>query len=63
MEHQADPAPIRIHEQARLVYRMLRYGMQFVDKGAAFYEQKHRQRQISSLKRKAAELGFQLVAA
>ena len=48
---------------ARLVYRMLRYGMQFVDKGAWYYEQKHRQRQISSLKRKAAELGFQLVAA
>ena len=46
---------------ARLVYRMLRYGMQFVDKGAWYYEQKHRQRQISSLKE--AELGFQLVAA
>ena len=60
-------APVAIKamaaKQARLVYRMLRYGMQFVDKGAAFYEQKHRQRQISSLKRKAAELGFQLVAA
>ncbi len=48
---------------ARLVYRMLRYGMQFVDQGAWVYEQKHRQRQISSLKRKAAELGFQLVQA
>ena len=60
-------APVAIKAMAaklaRLVYRMLRYGMQFVDKGAWYYEQKHRQRQISSLKRKAAELGFQLVAA
>ncbi len=60
-------APVAIKAMAaklaRLVYRMLRYGMQFVDRGASFYEQKHRQRQISSLKRKAAELGFQLVQA
>jgi transposase len=60
-------APVAIKAMAaklaRLVYRMLRYGMQFVDKGAWFYEQKHRQRQISSLKRKAAEFGFQLVEA
>jgi transposase len=60
-------APVAIKAMAaklaRLVYRMLRYGMQFVDKGAWFYEQKHRQRQVSSLKRKAAELGFQLVEA
>jgi transposase len=45
---------------ARLVYRMLRYGMQFVDKGAEFYQERHRQREINSLKRKAASLGFQI---
>jgi len=45
---------------ARLVYRMLRYGMQFVDQGAEFYEARHRQREIKSLKRKAANLGFQV---
>jgi len=28
---------------ARLVYRMLRYGMQFVDRGAVFYDARHRQ--------------------
>src|SRR4051794_2728603 len=28
---------------ARLVYRMLRYGMQFVDKGAEYYQARHRQ--------------------
>ena len=31
---------------ARLVYRMLRYGMKYVDRGAAFYEAQHRQLQI-----------------
>jgi len=45
---------------ARLVYRMLRYGMQFVDRGAEFYEARHRQREINSLRRRAANLGFQV---
>jgi transposase len=45
---------------ARLVYRMLRYGMHFVDRGAEFYEAQHRKLQINSLKRKAAQLGFQI---
>jgi hypothetical protein len=48
---------------ARLAYRMLRYGMQYVDKGAEIYEAQHRQRQISALKRKAAHLGFQVLEA
>lgn len=46
---------------ARLVYRMLRYGMQFLDKGAEIYESQHRERQIRRLKRKAAQLGFQVL--
>jgi transposase len=46
---------------ARLVYRMLRFGMEYVDRGAEFYEQQHRERQILSLKQKAAALGFQLI--
>jgi transposase len=48
---------------ARLVYRMLRYGMKFVDKGAEFYEAQHRKLQINHLKWKANELGFQLIEA
>ena len=35
---------------ARLVYRMLRYGMKYMDKGAAFYEAQHRYVQINQLK-------------
>ncbi len=45
---------------ARLVYRMLRHGMEFVDRGATFYEAKHRQREINMLRRKAANLGLQI---
>lgn len=60
-------APVAIKAMAaklaRLVYRMLRYGMQFVDRGAQLYEEQHRQRQIDSLKRKAAEFGFEIVEA
>jgi transposase len=60
-------APVAIKAMAaklaRLVYRMLRYGMQFVDLGAEFYQARHRQREINSLKRKAANLGFQITQA
>ena len=60
-------APIAIKAMAaklaRLVYRMLRYGMKYVDQGAAFYEAQHRNLQIKYLKSKAAKLGFQIVQA
>jgi hypothetical protein len=49
-------APVAIKAMAaklaRLVYRMLRYGMQFVDRGADFYDAQHRNLQINYLKRK-----------
>jgi transposase len=48
---------------ARLVYRMLRYGMHYVDKGALFYQAQHRQLQIKQLKWKAAKLGFRVLEA
>ena len=58
-------APVAIKAMAaklaRLVYRMLRYGMKYVDQGAKFYEAKHRERQIGQLKWKAAKLGFRVV--
>jgi hypothetical protein len=44
---------------ARLVYRMLRYGMKYVDQGAAFYEAQHKQSQMQ-LKWKAAKLGYKV---
>jgi transposase len=60
-------APVAIKAMAaklaRLVYRTLRYGMQFIDRGAEFYEAQHRKLQISYLKRKAANLGFKIIEA
>jgi len=60
-------APIAIKAMAaklaRLVYRMLRYGMQFVDRGAEFYETQHHKLQVHHLKCNAARLGFQVVEA
>src|SRR5438445_4017420 len=57
-------APIAIKAMAaklaRLVYRMLRYGMKYADQGAAFYEAQHRQLQIKQLKWKAAQLGYKV---
>ena len=58
-------APVAIKAMAaklaRLVYRMLRYGMKYVDKGVATYQAQHRQLQIKQLKWKAATLGYQLI--
>lgn len=46
---------------AERIYWMLRYGMEYVQRGAAAYEEQHRQRQMRSMQRRAAELGFDLV--
>ena len=60
-------APVAIKAMAaklaRLVYRMLRYGMKYVDQGAKIYEAQHRQRQIGQLKWNAAKLGFRVIEA
>jgi hypothetical protein len=46
---------------ARILYRMLKFGEQYVDKGQQFYAKKYRQQQIRILTKKANELGLQLV--
>jgi transposase len=48
---------------ARFVYRMLRYGTKYVDRGTLFYEVQQRSREIRRLKHKAAALGFRLIQA
>jgi transposase len=45
---------------ARLIYRMLRYGTKYADKGSAFYQAQYRHLQIKQLKCKAASLGYQV---
>lgn len=45
---------------ACLIFRMIRYGQQWVERGAAEFEQKRRQRELASLQRKASQLGYSI---
>lgn len=47
---------------AVLVYRMLRWGQDYVDEGEAAYEKRYRQRTLAHLKTSAKALGYKLVA-
>jgi transposase len=49
------------HKLARLVYRMLKFGQQYVDKGMEHYEARFRQQRLQWLQRQARELNLQLV--
>jgi transposase len=51
------------HRLAGLVYRMLKYGQRYVDKGTEYYENRYRQQQIHLLQKKAAKLGLQITIA
>lgn len=48
------------HKLARMIYFMITRGEEFVDRGQQHYEEQQRQRSIAALKRRAADLGFQL---
>jgi transposase len=48
---------------ACLIYRMLTKGEAWVDRGAAYCEQKRQEREVHHLQRRAAATGMQLVAA
>ena len=43
------------------MYAMLKHRAQYHDIGAVAYEQKQQERELNSLKKKAAKLGFTLV--
>jgi transposase len=49
------------HKLARLVYRMLQWGHEYVDKGLRYYEERHRQQQVQFLRKRAAKLGLQII--
>jgi transposase len=49
------------HKLATLVYRMLRWGHEYVDKGMQYYEDRHREQQIRLLTKRAAALGLVVV--
>jgi hypothetical protein len=49
------------HRLARLVYRMLKHGQDYIDKGMQYYEDRHRFQQLQFLKKRAAQLGLQII--
>lgn len=49
------------HVLARLVYRMLKFGHEYVDRGIQFYETKYKQQQLQWVAKQAAALSMQLV--
>jgi transposase len=51
------------HKLAVLVYRMLRWGHAYVDKGMQYYEERHSEQQIRLLKKRAATLGLHIIEA
>jgi len=51
------------HRLARLVYQMLNYSQQYVDKGTEYYERRYRRQQIEFLRKKASKLGLRITLA
>ena len=51
------------HKLARIIYAMLCFGQGYVDAGAQYYENQYRERALRVAKRRAAQLGYQLVPA
>jgi transposase len=49
------------HMLARLVYRMLKFGHDYVDRGIAFYEAKYQNQQLQRIAKQAAALNMQLI--
>lgn len=48
------------HKIARTVYHLLKYHVQYVDRGAGVYEAQQREREVAYLRKKATKLGFTL---
>jgi transposase len=49
------------HKLAKLIYIMLKYGYEYVEKGVEFYENMYKKRREASLKKKAQEMGYNLL--
>jgi len=49
------------HKIARLFYTMIKFGKDYEDTGAEYYEEKYRGRVIKSMQNKALKMGFSLV--
>lgn len=49
------------HKLAKIIYNMLRHGTEYAEAGQQYYEEQYRERSIRNLKKRAAELGLNLV--
>lgn len=49
------------HKLAKLVYRMLKHGMDYVDRGQQYYENQYRERVIANLATRARKIGYAVV--
>jgi len=49
------------HQLARLIYRLLRFGTEYHDKGMQHYERHYRETQMQWLKKQAAQFNMQLI--
>ena len=50
------------HKLARTFYSMLKNGTEYVDKGQDYYEKQYQERIINNLKKRASDMGFDLIA-
>jgi len=48
------------HKLACLIYRMLRFGSDYLDRGQDYYERRYQGRVVTTLMRRAQELGYTL---
>ena len=49
------------HKLAILIYRMLKYGMDYVEQGQKAYEEQFQQRKIQMLVKQAKQIGYNIV--
>jgi len=49
------------HKIARIFYKVLKHGTEYVDLGQEYYEQRYKYRVIGNLKRKAKKFGYELI--
>jgi transposase len=49
------------HKLAILIYRMLKYGMKYVDQGQQAYEKQYQQRTLQTLTKRAKQMGYAMV--
>ena len=52
-----------VHKLARLIYRMLKYGEDYVAKGQEWYEEQYRKRALRNLRIRARTLGYTIIEA